>query len=128
MIWGCGEHGTEEVERLQSLGAEGNGEQSQVRWPKKGSWGCSSPERAQERRCQEKGVRERGTGLAFMLLCECLRAWREPLRMAALCTELLLHASGWSVMSWSVFAFSLHSLFISLCGGFDPVTLLAVLK
>ena len=26
-----------------------------------------------------------------MLLCECLRAWKEPLRMAALCSMQLLH-------------------------------------
>ena len=70
-----------------------------------------------------EGVRQ---GPAFMLLCECLRAWREPLRMAALCSELLLHARAWSVMRWGVFAFSLHSPFISLCCGFSPVTLSAV--
>ena len=118
---------TEEVERLQSLWAEGNVEQSQVGWPKKVCGGCSSPGRAQSRRRQESGVRERGTGPAFMLLCECLRAWREPLRMAALCRTLLLHAQPREVMRWGVIVFPQHFLFISLCCGFDPLTLSASL-
>ena len=70
------------------------------------------PRGVQRRRCQEKCVRERGSGLAFMLLCECPRAWREPLRMAALCSEQLLRATAWPVMRWGVFAF--HSSPFSL--------------
>ena len=73
-------------------------------------------------------MRERGTGPAFMLLCECPRAWREPLRMAVLCVEELLGAISQSGMRWGVFAFPQHFLFVSLCGGFDPLTLLAVFK
>ena len=51
-----------------------------------------------------EGARHRA---AFMLLCECPRAWREHLRMAALCRELLPRARAWSVMRWGVFAFPL---------------------
>ena len=74
----------EEVE-LQSLGAK-------ALWIAKpggvgegGEQGERLPRRVQRRRCQEKCVRERGSGPAFMLLCECPRAWREPLRMVVLC-------------------------------------------
>jgi len=62
-----------------------------------------------------------------MLLCECLRAWREPLRMAALCRTLQLHAQPTEVMRWGVIVFPQHFLFISLCCGFDPLTLSASL-
>ena len=56
--------------------------------------GVGLPGEAQRRRCQEKGVRMRGTGPAFMLLCESLRARREHLRMAALCSEQVLRANA----------------------------------
>ena len=56
--------------------------------------GVGLPGGAQRRRCQEKGVRMRGTGPAFMLLCESLRARREPLRMVALCSEQVLCANA----------------------------------
>ena len=56
--------------------------------------GVGLPGGAQRRRCQEKGVRMRGTGPAFMLLCESLRARREHLRMAALCSEQVLRANA----------------------------------
>ena len=56
--------------------------------------GVGLPGEAQMRRCQEKGVRMRGTGPAFMLLCESLRARREHLRMAALCSEQVLCANA----------------------------------
>ena len=39
-------------------------------------------------------MRMRGTGPAFMLLCESLRARREHLRMAALCSEQVLRANA----------------------------------
>lgn len=72
------------VDGVWRAGSGGAGEG----WP----WrGAGSPGRLQRRRSQESGVRERGTGPAFMLLCECLRAWKEPLRMAALCSMQLLH-------------------------------------
>ena len=94
MVWGCGEHGGGEMVGLLSLGGigvwrAGPGAAGGEREP-----GVGLPGEAQRRRCQEKGVRMRGTGPAFMLLCECPRAWREPLRMAALCSEQVLRANA----------------------------------
>ena len=56
--------------------------------------GVGLPGGAQRRMYQEEGVRMRGTGPAFMLLCESLRARREHLRMAALCSEQVLRANA----------------------------------
>ena len=126
MVWDYGEHDRRGGKAAEFVG-RGEWRAKPGGVAKEGSWGCSSPGRAQSRRRQESGVRERGTGPAFMLLCECLRAWREPLRMAALCRTLLLHAQPREVMRWGVIVFPQHFLFISLCCGFDPLTLSASL-
>ena len=100
-LWGVWQWGSRKA-------AESGGTGRVESWAR---WGCEgglrivgSPGGMQRRRCQ-KGVRERGTGPAFMLLCECPRAWREPLRMAVLCVEELLGAISRSGMRWGVFAF-----------------------
>ena len=54
--------------------------------------GCRLTWRSTEEKVSGEGCEGARHRAAFMLLCECPRAWREPLRMAALCRELLLHA------------------------------------
>ena len=88
-----------EAEELQSLGSRGLWIAKPGGVGKGGQQLTCLPRGVQRRRCQEKCVKERGSGPAFMLLYECLRAWREPLRMAALCSKLLSLAKASSLCS-----------------------------
>ena len=90
--------------------------------------GCRLTWRSAEEKVSGEGCEGARRRAAFMLLCECPRAWREPLRMAVLCVEELLGAISRSGMRWGVFAFSQPSDFISSCGVFDALTLSAVFK
>ena len=80
-----------EQEGCRVWGTRGCEELGQV-WVRRRAARCRLTWRSAEEKVSGEGCEGARRRAAFMLLCECPRAWREPLRMAALCRELLLHA------------------------------------